>query len=68
MPPAALMGSLVCAAATARAIARSAPASVTLVADPKVEWARPDWERTIYHCRKFDRDLTSVWGDFRHFD
>ena len=43
-------------------------ASVTLVADPKVEWARPDWERTIYHCRKFDRDLTSVWGDFRHFD
>jgi hypothetical protein len=43
-------------------------ASVTFVADPKVQWARPDWEKPIYHCRKFDRDLTKEWDSFRHFD
>ncbi len=43
-------------------------ASVTLVADPKVQWARPDWEKPIYHCRKLDRDLTKEWDAYRHFD
>ena len=43
-------------------------ASVTLVADPKVQWARPDWEKPIYHCRKYDRDLTKEWDAYRHFD
>ena len=43
-------------------------ASVVLVADPKVRWARPDWERPIYHCRNLDRDLTTVWDSYRHFD
>jgi hypothetical protein len=43
-------------------------ASVTLVADPKVQWARPDWQKPIYHCRKLDRDLTKDWDAYRHFD
>lgn len=43
-------------------------ALVTLVADPKVQWARPDGERPIYHCRNLDRDLTTDWDSYRHFD
>lgn len=43
-------------------------ASVTPVADPRVRWARPDWERPIYHCRNFDQDLTKEWDAYRHFD
>ena len=43
-------------------------ASVTLVADPKVQWARPDWQKPIYHCRKYDRDLSREWNSYRHFD
>jgi hypothetical protein len=43
-------------------------ASVTLVADPKVQWARPDLERPIYHCRQLDHDLTKEWAAYRHFD
>ena len=43
-------------------------ASVTLVADPKVQWARPDLERPIYHCRRLDHDLTKGWDAYRHFD
>ena len=43
-------------------------ASVTLVADPRVQWARPDGQEPIYHCRNLDRDLTKNWDTYRHFD
>jgi hypothetical protein len=43
-------------------------ASVTLVADPKVQWASPGWQKPIYHCRNLDRDLTKNWDAYRHFD
>ncbi|MGD0094872.1 MAG: glycosyltransferase family 39 protein [Terracidiphilus sp.] len=43
-------------------------ASLTLVADPKVQWAAPGSEKPIYHCRKLDSDLTKEWDTFRHFD
>lgn len=42
--------------------------SVTLVADPKVQWEPPDWEKPIYHCRNLDSNLTENWGIYRHFD
>jgi len=43
-------------------------ASVTLVADPKVQWASPDWQKPICHCRNLDRDITKNWEALRHFD
>jgi hypothetical protein len=43
-------------------------ASVTLVADPKVQWASPGWQKPIYHCRNLDRNLTNNWDAYRHFD
>ena len=42
--------------------------SLTLVGDPKVQWARPDWEKPIYHCRNLDHDLAKGWDAYRHFD
>jgi len=42
-------------------------ASVSLVADRDIPWAR-NASGPIYYCRKLDFDLTKHWEDLKHFD
>ena len=43
-------------------------ASVTLVGEPDIPFARPDEHPAIYHCRGLDFNLSRDWNAFRHYD
>ena len=48
-------------------VLKSHCASVSLVAERDIPWAR-NASGPIYHCRKLDFDLTQHWDEFKHFD
>lgn len=53
---------------TSLAVLRKHCGSVAIVADRDIPWARSTVNRPIYHCRKFDHDVSQDWTSWRHFD
>lgn len=47
---------------------RQACASLTLVGRPDNQYARPDANRPIYHCRGLKTDLQAMWPDIQHWN